>query len=191
MPEAPSLRSALSENSLNRIRSWENSLQDALKYLHLRDYFVRLQEEEISYAIGNQKQFINVGHNAQQGLIEAALIAFYQVFASGHAGVGFASNLDEEIRSVRERMKAYVLEQLSWTNNKYSDIFNKLKRTRHSLTAHYDGEAANFSRPSPALVVFAMRGVFLSNTECAAFLSLTSKMAEFVHKVLYKDLLTS
>ena len=191
MPNSPSLKSELSENVINRIFSWENSLQDALKYLHLGEYFIGLENADstqISYDIGSQKCHINIAHNTKQGLIEAALIAFHQVFASGRDGPGFASNFDQEIRSVRERMKAYVLEQLLWTKEKYDNTLNTLKETRDSLTAHYDGSAANFSQPSPGIKTFAMRGALLNSEEHNDFLLLTRKMAEFVRELLFNDL---
>lgn len=173
MPNSPSLRSELSENVINRIFSWENSLQDALKYLHLDEYFIGLENADctqISYDLGSQKCHINVAHNTKQGLTEAALIACCQIFSKGYQGAGFAGNYDEQILSVRERMKAYVLEQLLWTEKKYNNTLNTLKETRDSLTAHYDGSAANFSQPSPGIKTFAMRGALLNSEEHNDFL---------------------
>lgn len=181
-----SILSTLSPGDQNRITAWHNSLNDSLNYLHVGNYLDQLSELDTRYhiyqAFEGHTHRVHISETARQGLTESALIALFQVFKSGRSGYGVASN--RNLKSVRDKMRIYVNDQLTWTEKHYESIYQTLEQQRDQLTAHYDGEAAGFKKINSALKTMALRGVHLSQDERADFMSLATKMYEFVHKVI-------
>ena len=124
-----SILSTLSRDDQNRISAWRDSLCDTPNYLHIGDYIYQLPEKHHTYqAFGDHSYRVHVPEIARKGLTESALIAFFQVFKSGRQGEGIASNRDLE--SIRDRMKTYVLKELSWKVEQYDTLYRKLEQKR-------------------------------------------------------------
>jgi hypothetical protein len=138
----------LSKEAFNRVLIWEEALDSAYMYLvigtHIREK-KELFPDMLHYSSAGFVASADLSSNIWNGLTEAAVVLFRQVFSSGDGGIGISNNqTDPEIVKLRGEMKTFVCEHLNWTTNDYESVFRLVRDRRNEQVAHYDGKAANY-----------------------------------------------
>jgi hypothetical protein len=131
------------EKTCSYLVIWENIWNNASNYSHELDglyYAGRPHRFKSEFAI-------------EQGLLEAAVIWFCNIFGNGKSGTGISDNYADDVKNVRKEMMEYTSQKLGYSNvEDFKSFVDKVKEVRHQLIAHYDGSKADYKLPDLNLV---------------------------------------
>lgn len=124
-----------------------------------------VHDEHIKSFIQRERCVAKAVFFATTPLIDHAVIMFCQLFVSGRSGPGFASNNQDDVKSIRAKMEQYAMGALKWNEQKYKEFKERILTARNKFVGHYDGETADFHYTSPGVSVRAVPTASLNEKE--------------------------
>ena len=172
------------EDVLMRLLNWDSALLHAERNMAIAEHLSKHGSKEFeTVEVCDGKAFRTViAVEAQQGLREAAVIGFRQVFGKGDPGPGIAGNHDPDIKQIRERMEGHAVTALGLPQAEYDRIMSTVKNQRDERIAHYDGSKAKYERVNPSVTKMNLPGFALLPPDTHLLLRIITAMREFVHK---------
>ncbi len=188
MEQPAHIRAGVSEECFHRLIAWEQALQKAISNLRCSFHLWGVADDSrLEYEIfpGNGNHWIHVRLTAAGALAETAVILVRQVFSTGAEGDLIAANDAGEVQRVRNEMVAFTKTQLGWPQDEYTTFYRFVKDRRNQRLAHYDGEAANITKPVEGVTSMALVGANLNVPEQEKLLAFITPMYEFLSKKLF------
>lgn len=172
----------LTQEVIHRVMTWQIVLQHAKAYLAVAEHLTATSAVEwlsIEFYSGSTTKTV-VGFTAQNGLHEAAIVNFRQVYTAGRAGPGFASNHESEVKRIRAEMERYVCLHLNVPLAELEKLLRETKEQRDEGIAHYDGGKAEFRRIDESVNRMRLPGGYLLPKDVALLTKVISSMLQFI-----------
>lgn len=174
----------MKEDVFRRLLNWEHALNRAARNLAIAQHLSNhgAKDWETIEAFDGKSFRTVVAVEAQQGLREAAIIGFLQVFGWGKGSPEIAKNDDGDIETIRKEMVQYTLTTLGLADVDFQRIMEEIKKQRDERIAHYDGNKAEYERVNSFIEKMNMPGSALRSPDTDLLLRIAWTMREFVHQ---------